>query len=89
MTNDPPDRFSASPDPAIRGGTLDITYTDDTLKQGDTVHIEISDGVTTETVQVTIGENGSGSTSWDVPASWGAVAVLSSSDSADHTVAVQ
>lgn len=85
----PPDRFSVDPDPLTRGDNATVTYTDDTLAKGTQVDVTVTDGTNSVSLTITIGDDGSGSTTWTVPSTWGLTAIFSSTGSADHTVPVQ
>lgn len=80
--------ISASPDPVSRGDTLVIGLDDETRPYA-TVSVTITDGTTTEAVQIELGADGSGTTTWQVPAGWGGFGLLTEPESADVTVVVE
>lgn len=82
-------RFTASPDPVARGGSLTIGFTNPGLAgQTTTITVVDNENGTTDTIDVTVGADGSVSTTWTVPSSWGAFVVLEHPTSDDLTVAV-
>lgn len=85
---EPPDLFSATPDPVTAGEDLSVTYTN-ASKANETITIHMSNGSSGhDSVSVTLDANGSGTVEWTVPASGWISVILSADGSADHTVAV-